>query len=407
MGSLAPNSLILTASNILNAALGFALSFIIGRGLGESGFGIWVYCLAWASVLTMVCEFGLNSFITREASRIPENSNRLLFVSLVTKVILLSIFGSLVWAFAPLLAFDAESSNALRVSLLIVVAGVAFGSFTAIFRSAGWVSPILWLNLLGGITQIALSIWIIRSGGGVLSLIGAAFAVDLGQLIGAIFLWWNRLRVFGGTFEILRVDARQIIKDTLPFTFSALLGALEARLNILLLGYIRDETEVARFGIASRFFEAARILPNGIYDAAFPALAAQPHGDTNRKVFFQWLSRVILIYTGILTLGLFLFAREIIRLTYGEFFVAATPTLSLLGLALLPTLHNAVLEVYLFATGDEKYATRLGLFSLIVQISASIPLMFFYGALGSAIGILLAELSIWLPLRWRIKKLLP
>ncbi|HXQ33398.1 MAG TPA: oligosaccharide flippase family protein [Anaerolineales bacterium] len=401
MRSLAPNSLILTASNILNAILGFSLSFIIGRGLGESSFGIWVFSLAWASILTMICEFGLNSFITREASRVPENLNRLLFLSLVIKLTLISIFGGGVWFFAPILALDVPSSAMLRVSLLIAVVGLAYGSFTAIFRSAGWMSPILWLNLIGGITQLAWSMWIIRSGGNVLSLIWVALAIDFGQLIVAVLLWWNRLRVYGGALKILLLDVTQMARDTLPFAISGFFGAIEARLSILLLGYIRNETEVGRFGMASRFFEAARLIPNGIYDAVFPVFAAQNSG-TN-KVLFQRLLQVILIYTAGVTLVLILFSHQVIQLTYGESFILATPTLSWLGIALLPTLHNSVMEVYLFATGDEKYATKLGFFGLAVQILASTPLMYFYGAPGAAIGVLISELVIWLPLRRRIK----
>lgn len=403
MRSLAPNSLILTASNIFNAVLGFSLSFVIGRGLGESSFGIWVFSLAWASILTMVCEFGLNSFITREASRIPENLNRLLLLSLVIKLVLVSIFGGSVWLLAPILALDLPSSAALRVSMLIAVAGLAYGSFTAVFRSVGWMSPILWLNLLGGITQLAWSAWIIRSGGDVLSLIWVALAIDFGQLLIAILLWWNQLRANSGAVEIFFVDVTRMARDTLPFAISGFLGAIEARLNILLLGYIRNETEVGRFGMASRFYEATRLLPNGIYDAAFPVFAAQTSGSTN-KVLFQRLSQLILIYTVSVTLVLILFARQIIHLTYGDSFILATPTLVWLGIALLPALHNSVMEVYLFATGDEKYATRLGFFGLIVQILVSIPLMFVYGATGAAIGVLISELIIWLPLRLRIRK---
>lgn len=62
------------------------------------------------------------------------------------------------------------------------------------------------------------------------------------------------------------------------------------------------------------------------------------------------------------------------------------------------------MEVYLFATGDEKYATKLSIFGLTIQVLASIPLMFFYGAPGAAIGFLFGELAIWLPLRFRMKK---
>jgi O-antigen/teichoic acid export membrane protein len=350
----------------------------------------------------MICEFGLNSFITREAARIPENLNRLLLLSLVIKLVLVSIFGGGVWYLAPILALDSPSSATLRASILIAVVGLAYGSFTAIFRSAGWMSPILWLNMLGGITQVAWSIWIIKAGGDVISLIWVALAIDFGQLIAAVLLWWNRLRASSGALEVLFVDVTRMAKDTFPFAVSGFLGAIEARLNILLLGYIRNETEVGRFGMASRFFEAARLLPNGIYDAAFPAFAAR-NSQITSKALFRRLSQVILMYTAGVTLVLILFSRQVIQLTYGDYFILATPTLSWFGVALLPTLHNSVMEVYLFATGDENYATRLGLFGIIVQILVSIPLMLFHGAPGAAIGVLISELVIWPPLWRRIR----
>jgi O-antigen/teichoic acid export membrane protein len=405
MRSLAPNSLILTASNILSAVLGFSLSLIVGRGLGEAGFGIWTFCLAWAALLTMICEFGLNSLLTREASQMPDKSNRLLVVSLALKIFFVSIIGGGVWFFAPVLALDSESSAALSVSVLIAVANVVYGSFTAIFRSSGWMSPILWLNVLGGLIQLGWSAWILSAGGSILSLIWIAAAVDFGQVLIAILLWWNRLRPQGGTLEISRVDAIQMARDTIPFAVSAFLGAIEARSSVLLLGYLRGETEVGQFGMASRFFEAARLIPNGIYDAAFPALAAAKKSrERNDRKLFQQLGQIILVYTVSVAMFLILFSRRVIHLTYGDIFISATPTLTLLGVALLPTLHNALMEVYLFATGDEKYATKLGFFGLTFQVLASFPLMFFYGASGAAIGLLIGELAIWLPLRWRIMK---
>ena len=404
MRSLAPNSLILTASNILSAVLGFSLSLIVGRGLGAAGFGIWTFCLAWAALLTMICEFGLNSLLTREASRMPDKSNRLLVISLALKLFFVSMIGGGIWFLAPVLALDPESSAALSVSVLIAVANVVYGSFTAIFRSSGWMPPILWLNVWGGIIQLGLSVWILRTGGGILSLVWIAAAVDFGQVLTAMLLWWNRLLPEGGALEISQVDAVQMVWDAIPFAVSAFLGAIEARSSVLLLGYLRGETEVGQFGMASRFFEAARLIPNGIYDAAFPALAAaQKSGERNDRKLFQKLGQIILAYTVIVVVFLIFFSRQVIHLTYGDAFISATPALTLFGVALLPTLHNALMEVYLFATGDEKYATKLGFFGLTIQIFVSIPLMLFYGASGAVIGILIGELAIWLPLQWRMK----
>lgn len=119
----------------------------------------------------------------------------------------------------------------------------------------------------------------------------------------------------------------------------------------------------------------------------------------------QRLGLFIFIYTVIAAFILIAFSDQVIHLSYGDAFMAASPTLRWLGVAMLPTLHNALMEVYLFATGDEKYATKLGAFGLAVQIAVSIPLMLSYGASGAAMGILCGELVIWLPLQWRLRKL--
>jgi len=158
--------------------------------------------------------------------------------------------------------------------------------------------------------------------------------------------------------------------------------------------------------MASRFFEAGRLIPNGIYDSAFPALAAaRKSAGRSDRLIIKRLGLFILIYTLAVVMTLILFSRQIIHISYGDAFLPATPTLTLLGVALLPALHNALMEVYLFATGDEKYATKLGAFGLAVQLLASIPLMHLYGAPGAALGILCGEIVIWLPLQWRLKKL--
>jgi len=80
------NSLLLTGSILGGALINFAISIRVGRWLGESEFGRWVFLLAWASVLTMFCEFGLHGYLTREAAKFPAQLNQLLLTSLSIKL---------------------------------------------------------------------------------------------------------------------------------------------------------------------------------------------------------------------------------------------------------------------------------------------------------------------------------
>jgi O-antigen/teichoic acid export membrane protein len=104
--------------------------------------------------------------------------------------------------------------------------------------------------------QFGWSAWILRSGGGILPLLWTAAAVDFGQLLTAILLWWSRLRPRGGALQISLGEAILMARDAIPFAVAAFLGAIEARSSVLMLGYLRGETEVDLVGMASCFFRS-------------------------------------------------------------------------------------------------------------------------------------------------------
>lgn len=395
-------SLTLVTSNVAGAALGFALSLVVGRGLGDAGFGRWAFCLAWASTLTALSEFGLNTLLTREAAKASDRANRLLFSSLTVKLLCSGVLGGAVLLAAPYLGTDAESSSALRVAVLVAVAGTAYGSFTALFRAFEWIMPILGLNTLGLTLQLVGAAWIVRGGGSgpVLSLVALAAGVQIAQLLAAAGLWWTNLQRRGGglmpSLELIGEMARMAV----PFAAAGVLSAIQMRSSLLLLGYLRGAAQVGWLSAASKFSEAAKLVPNGIFGAVYPALTA---GVDQRT--FRGFQRALFALALGMALTLSLFAVPILRLTYGPAFLPAASALAWLGVGLVPSLMNGGIELYLYAAGDEVYATRLGAVAVAVQVAAAVPLISLFGASGAALSLALGEAAIWLPLRRRARLL--
>jgi len=398
-------SLTLIVSNLSGAALGFVLSLVLGRGLGEVGFGRWTFCLAWASALTMLSQFGLNTLVTRDAARDKGRANQFLIGGLVAQVLFSLLLGS-VLLFAPNLGFDSESSAGLRATLLLIVAGAAYSSFAALFRAFEWMLPILWLNISGLLLQLLWSIRVLRSGGEVLELIMVAGEVQLIQLLLALGGWWFKLRPIAGPLRIEPHTVRQMVRQSLPFAVAGLVGALQMRSSPLLLGYLRGAAEVGWFGAAARFSESAKLIPNGISGAVFPALAASGNLAAGREAsanLFRMFNRVLVVTALAAAIGLSLFSRGLLGLTYGPDFLQAAWPLVWLALGLIPNLINSGLELYLYANGDEVYVTWLGVVGAIIQVIVGLPLIFLFGASGAAIAMGLGEAAIWFPLRRRMK----
>lgn len=396
------NSLLLIASNLFGALLNFCISILIGRNLGQAGLGRWVFLIAWASGLTMICEFGMSSLLTRKISNTPDFLNELLFSTLFIKSVLSIVAGGILWAASPYLGLDMQTSLGLHYVVFIVFCGLMYGSFAATFRALGLMMPILFINISSLFFQLSGTFWLLQRSSQVLPLIQWLTLTGVVQFGLSFTFWFWRLRRAGGKIRILIPSCILMLKESAPFAVAGITGAIQMRSNPILLGYLKGENVVGVFGSASRFTEAAKLIPSGMFDAAFPVFSREGHGIESQRLLFRQLSRAIFAYCFLVILPLMFFSNDIIKWTFGPEFASASPVLIWLGISLFPTLNNAVVEVYLYATGDEKFATRLGLIGLGVQVLSGLPLIYFYGATGAAIGVLLGEVAIWLPLKARL-----
>lgn len=398
---LTKNSLLLIVSNIGGAALSFGISILIGRGLGKLELGSWTFLFAWVAIISLMCEFGINSLLTRDVSRSPEEANKLLVASLSVQIFFAGILGMVIWIFSPLLSINSETFNAMPAVITISFAGIVYGSFTAIFRSVQWIAPIVFSNILGLVVQLALSIFAIRLGGGLLHLIWIAALIDIAQLISVGILWWLKLSRSGGELRFSIDTSMVMVKHAVPFALAGIFAAIQMRSATMMVGYLRDTTELGLFGAASRWSESAKLIPNGIFGVLYPAFATKYGMDYyKRSVPIINVLAVGLVFT------LCLFSGPILYFSYGAEYEQGSSILFLLGIGLLPSLLNGNIQSYLYAAGEEKYATKMRGLAACMQILTGLPLVYFYGVVGAALSLLFGEIAIWLPLRKRMRKIM-
>ena len=155
---------------------------------------------------------------------------------------------------------------------------------------------------------------------------------------------------------------------------------------MILLERLATTGEVGYFSAASRFVEAARMIPNAFFGALFPALAALA---ADRLLLGRTFQRGMLglgafgIAAGI---GFTALAVPLITLTYGDKFVSAAPVLQLLGWSLLFSLLRGGRTLYLYALGHERRVNRVNGVVIALQAGFSVLLIPTAGALGVAAG---------------------
>ncbi|MEO8610710.1 MAG: flippase [Chloroflexota bacterium] len=399
--SLSRNTITLLTSNVGSAALSFILSVLIGRVLKQDGLGVYTAALAWVFPLSLIAEFGLGSLMTRDIAQTSDSADAYLRSTTLAR---LWIGGALTLAlviFAPILSDDPAVIASLRISAPLIIILPFFGAFTAIFRARQAMWPIPPLNVGMLLIQVALTALVFLTGGGVLAALIVNTATSAGQLVAAWMVWRWKFHTPSPTPNNLSLKIMPLLRRAWPFALAAVLAALQTRAGTILLEKLTDTAQVGYYAAGTRFVEAARMIPNALFGALFPALAALiALPDAFRRTF----RKVTLGLSGFgIVLGLIctFFAALIMSLTYGAAFAPAVPVLQIAMWSLLPGLLRAGRTLYWYALGQEQYTNIVTGATLVVQIGFSLWLIPLAGASGAAIVSLVTEtlalILLWLP----------
>ncbi len=416
----------LLVSNVGSAGLSFVLAALIGRTVGTSGLGVYATALAWVFPVSLVADFGLGTLITREVAKAPETARNYLEGTAAVRLWLGGGLTLVMVLGAPLLSGDPAVVRGLQISAPLVAILPFFGAFTAIFRARQAMWPIAWLNLGMLAAQVALTALVFLVGGDVLAALAVNTATSAGQLLAA---WWVYRRWFvtpppdplpvhedgeKQNSTQRRKDARnatklssisasrrfELLRQAWPFALAAILAALQTRVSVILLERLADSASVGYYGAAARFVEAGRMIPNALFGALFPMLAALAADSRALHRLFARVMIGLAAYAVILVIGFGLLAAPIIALTFGQDFAAAV-IVSLVAMgALLPGLLRAGRTLYWYALGREQLVNRVTGLALLVQVSLSLWLIPAHGALGAALVNVVVESAALALLYW-------
>jgi len=313
-------------------------------------------------------------------------------LGLFAPVALLLVFGG------SRIGLSSASPQNIDLVVAIAGAGMAYGCLAAIFRaSTTWLVLILTVEALGAAAQCIGAVMITRSGGAVTGLLRLAAAVQFAQLVVAVAAW----RLIAPDDRLARPSARSTwtsLKRAFPFALTGIVANAQARLGPILLGVMGTAGDVALLGVALRLDGMARRLPSAAFGAALPVLTHEMERGRPAPLRAQFdgaLRWFALAAAGALAIG----ASAIIRFTYGDSFMAASPALAWAGVGLVPSLVNAGRKVYLYAAGRELIVLRWSAVACVLQAAGCVALIPFLGATGAMVAYVAAEAAIWAPLR--------
>lgn len=375
--------------------LSFGISVLLARGLGAAEYGIFTYVFSIVFLVVNLSSYGLNLLVVREASAILTSGNQGLLKGfsrwslrtlLLACIVLAIITGVLTYY------FHLMPDKSYTLPMLIAAIAIPFYGLLAYYSS-----------FLRGMHKIVLALLndsIIKHVtffAGILMLYLVAKKLDLVNIV-----WLNTI-----TFGISFLTALLIFNKTAPFKqeksqydvknwwkkLSALfllngLISLDSRIDIVMLGYLKDPVQVGIFTCASKiavFLSFFLVTMNFIIGPAISRLSSLNEKQKLQQMITKTIRWVVLLSVPVYIV-IVLLSKWIMGSFFGKDFEQGQIALIILCSAQLISILFGPVGNIMIMTGNEKYNAIYTFCSMVVTIILNFILIPFMGYNGAAIS---------------------
>jgi O-antigen/teichoic acid export membrane protein len=388
-------SVLRTASYVLSILLSLISAHVLITHLGLSKFGSYTLVLALVTIVSGFTEGGLNSVVMREFATLSGERRREMMASAIGIRLVLTLVGV---AIAVAFAAIAGYGSTLVLGTALAGAGLVFQLLQSTLSTSlqaqlrfGWVSIV---ELLRQVINVGLIVALVLAGAGLVPLLAVAIPASVISLLVTIPLvlrdvslrpsfhlehWWRLLR------------------ETVPWAVIAAVNIVYFRVALVVMSLTVGSLslQTGYFATSFRISEVLLGIPNLVVAAAFPILARAEREDNVRFEFASGrIFELALVAGALLVMGLEVGAGFAVHVIGGAKADPSTPVLRIEGFALIGSFVAVACGYPLLMRRHYREVLLSNLLALAISAVLTLLLAPPYGAKGTAIAALVAELGL-------------
>lgn len=391
LASVAKNSFFLLLTKIASHGLYFGLLIYLARYLGSLEFGKLAFAIAFATILGLISDAGLKTYVQREIARNYEVASKYISQALLVKVFLSSITFILISLIINRLGYQRDTVVVVYIIGLYIIVNSFNVFLNFVFRAFEKMEYELVTSLIGRIVHIGLVI------------IALFLKLDL-KYICLSFLGGALTNLFFCSFFLFRKITRfcfgidfgfwkLLLKNSWQFLLAEVFTEIYFRVDSVMLSVMKGDKEVGYYNAAYQLIEAlARLIPVSFGSAMFPVLASTfiTSKEDFKKYFDKGMSFLIIL-TFPFTVGTFLLSNSLIVTVYGNGFMKSVNSMRILSFSLIFMFLNSLLLITLCCINKQNVFSAITGVSAVVNILSNLLLIPRLGCLGSSICTVLTE----------------
>lgn len=385
------NAAALTAGRLLMMASGVVTVGISTRYLGTADYGAFAIAMAFVSIFGAVPDLGLSTIGAREIAKRPHET-RLIVGSIFTVTLIISAIAAVACFGGTNLVYRGADDRLLRegiaILLLTLLAAAPNSAADAYFVSAQKAYLSMIGSLAGTVAALTLLVLATTLDWGFLGVVSAYAG---GWAVHAAVMTSLLLRRVPISLSFDVALWKQLLRWSLPVAGLALVATLYARLDIVLLSFLRSDSDAGIYSVAYKVVDILVMLPPYVMVTLLPAIARLDHhsqrlAELTQKAFAALQVGAVAVF--VLLVG---FADEVVEIVGGSRFERSAPVLQILMVGVAATFAGHVFGNALVALNQQARMLKLGLALLAFNLALNLALIPPWGVYGAAVALSVTE----------------
>jgi len=362
------------------------------RVLGVEKFGLLSFATATIAYFQILTDYGFNLSATREVAINRDNKEKL---NEIFSSVMIIKFGLLIISFLLLsvLVFSFEKFRqdwlVYYLSFGMVVGQVLFPVW--FFQGMERMRYITILNAVAkGIFTIAIFVFVKSQSDywkvPLLNSIGFLIAGFIGVNYAKKIIKFKLIRPIWS-------DIKEYLINGFPLFLSLAAIPFFNQANIIVLGFVYDNTVVAYYSLASQIIGILISSQVPVVNTIFPKVANDLYVNKNKAlIFLKKITKYGVYIYILLALALIIFGKILIKLFFGSAMINAYMPVAIMGIVPLITfLANIYGNQILINLGKYNYYARALISAAFVNTISIFPFVYFLGSNGAALSRICSE----------------
>lgn len=391
--SIFKNTSWLSISQIITSICAFLWTIIIARYLGVSDYGIVSFAISFTSLIGIIMDLGISTYITREIAKHKKLVNKYFNNIFLFKLIL----AALLFFISGLLLYLLGYPQLTIVVTLIFTIELIFMSMLSFLNGVFQAFEQVKYQAIGGILNSSfLLIGILITIGFDLGIIAIALAYTIAYSIFFLYMLTSYIRKFSfPKFELDKRFIKEVLIGSIPFGLTNFFYTIYFSIDIVMLSYLTGDYATGLYKSAYNIINVFTTFFVVYQGVIFPVMSKFfAESKDLLKSSYELSVKYLLLIIIPISVGVFFYARPLVDLIYSNQYSLATTPVQILIWTVSFLFINGAASILLNAIDKEKTVTKVYIIAALFNVALNFILIPHMSYDGAAIATVASEILI-------------